>query len=186
MLVSTNREVKICPKGVLKPIGSLKTTKSCGPDFITAKFLKTFAEFLVNSLSKIFQFSITNAALPKVWKHARVAPIFKKGSKQLTKNYRPISLTSTCCKLLEHIVHSIISDHLESEGNLTDSQHGFRAKRSCETQQVSTMHDLTQRFEKGETIDVVILDFAKAFDTVSHNLLLFKLDMYGISNVLLN
>ena len=56
----------------------------------------------------------------------------------------------------------------------------------CETQLVSTIHDLTQRFQKGETIDVVILDFAKAFDTVSHNLLLFKLDRYGISNVLLN
>ena len=101
--------------------------------------------------------------------------ILKKGSKQLTKNYRPISLTSTCCKLLEHIVHSIISHHLESEG----------AKRFCETQLVSTIPDLTQRFAKGETIDIVISDSAKAFDIVSHNLLLFKLFRYSVSNVLL-
>ena len=70
----------------------------------------------------------------------------KKEYTQLTKNYRHISLNDICCKLLEHIVYSIINNHLESGGILTDAQHGFRAKRSCETPLVSTMHDLTQRF----------------------------------------
>ena len=61
-------------------------------------------------------------------------------------------------------------------------QHGFRAKKFCETQLFSTIHDLTQKFEKGETIDVIILDFAKKFDTISQNLLFFKLDRYGMEN----
>ena len=144
-----NREVKICPKGVLKLLGSLQTTKSCGSDFIMAKCCTAKSIEACPCCSNLK----------------------KNRSKQLTKNHRPISLTSIRCKLLEYIVHSIISDHLESEGILTDAQHGFRAKRSGEIQLVSTIHDLTQRFEKGETIDVLILDFAKAFYTVSHNLL---------------
>ena len=114
-----------------------------------------------------------------------MAPVFKKGEKYNAANYRPVSLTSICCKTLEHIIVSNINKHLAFESILADCQHGFRSQRSCETQLVQFYHDLVSNLDAAlnsdqKQTDVIIMDFAKAFDKVPHRRLLYKFEYYGI------
>ena len=98
-------------------------------------------------------------------------------------NYRPVSLTCITGKLLEHIVCKHILGHLKEHGILTDLQHGFRTGRSCETQLLTTFHDIESAYnKKGSQIDIAVLDFSKAFDTVPHDGLLSKLKHYDIDD----
>ena len=113
--------------------------------------------------------------------NANVTAIYKKGSRAEAANYRPILLTSVASKLLEHIIHSHVMKHLEKHNILTDSQHGFRAKRSTETQLIQTIHDISKSLDKKEIVDMAILDFTKAFDKVPHKRLIHKLNYYGIT-----
>ena len=115
-----------------------------------------------------------------------VVPIYKKGEQSSPSNYCPVSLTSICCKLLEHVVYSHIFSHLDQHDILCNEQHGFRHKRSCETQLILTIHDLAKNLDSGLQSDVIFLDFSKAFDKVNHKLLLHKLDHYGIRGGLLS
>ena len=112
-------------------------------------------------------------------------PLFKKGNKSKPENYRPVSLTSITCKLLEHIIYSNIMDHLEEHKILNPIQHGFRQKRSCESQLITAINDFSNCLNAKGQIDSILLDFSKAFDKVDHKGLLQKLKKYGISGQLL-
>ena len=92
-----------------------------------------------------------------------------------------VSLTSICCEVLEHIIYSNISQHLKTHNILCDEQHGFRAKRSCETQLISTIHDLAKNIDNDIQTDAILLDLTKAFDRVPHKHLCNKLSYYGIN-----
>lgn len=111
---------------------------------------------------------------------ANVAPIFKKGNRSTAANYRPVSLTCICSKLMEHVLASSMMTHLESHNLLYEWQHGFRSRRSCETQLVTFLHHLAQNMDRGRQTDAVIMDFSKAFDKVPHRRLMKKLCHYGI------
>ena len=106
--------------------------------------------------------------------------IYKKGARHYAANYRPVSLTSLCCKLLEHAIVSNMVKHLEKHDILNDCQHGFRAKRSCELQILTLYHEMAASLDKKTQTDMVILDFSKAFDRVPHQRLLKKTHHYGI------
>ena len=110
--------------------------------------LKTFAPIISGTLAKIFSYSLNTATVPRAWKLGRVLPIHKKGSKQVPTNYRPVSLTSIVCKLLEHIISSHIHKLFSDCDFLVDNQHGFRAHRSCETQLVHTIDHLFHLYDK--------------------------------------
>ena len=114
------------------------------------------------------------------WKKANISCVFKKGDKHLASNYRPVSISSVCCKLLEHIVCRHLINHFDKYGILTNLNHGFRAGFSCETQLLTTLNDLLISYDQGKQVDVAILDFSKAFDTVPHRKLLYKLNQYGV------
>ena len=106
----------------------------------------------------------------------------KKGPKSKAENYRPISLTCICCKVLEHIITSNIMSHLDKNNILFQNQHGFQSRVSCETQLIQFTQDLYNTLnEKGQT-DVIVMDFSKAFDKVDHQRLLLKLHRLGINN----
>ncbi|MCG8035005.1 MAG: reverse transcriptase family protein, partial [Candidatus Thiodiazotropha taylori] len=119
--------------------------------------------------------------VPSEWRRALIVPLFKKGLKHLPSNYRPVSLTSMACKVLEHIIHSNIMRHFDENDILTVKQHGFRKRRSCVTQLATTIQGIASKLRAGrDQVDVVLLDFAKAFDKVPHRRLLYKLSYYGV------
>ena len=105
---------------------------------------RTKAKTLAPGMTKIFQKSIDCGELPDDWLNANVAPVYKKGDVHKAENYRPVSLTSVTCKLLEHIICKHILTHLEEYNILTSLNHGFRSGYSCEAQLIVTLNDLLQ------------------------------------------
>jgi hypothetical protein len=142
--------------------------------------LKECADELSPYLTLIFKKSLVESNVPDDWKHANVTAIFKKGDRTTAANYRLVSLTSLCCKLQEHVIASNIMRHLSQYNILTDCQHGFRSRRSCETQLLTLTHELASSLDRSVQTDMIILDFSKAFDKVPPARLLGKLSHYGI------
>ena len=173
-------EITVTEKGVRKLLDGLNPNKASGPDQISSRFLKSMSAAVAPALTIIFQASIDQGKVPDDWKLAFVTPLFKKGDRAKASNYRPVSLTSVCCKLIEHIIHSQVINHLERHNILTDEQHGFRKRRSCESQLINTIHDLAKGLNSRQQIDAVLLDFSKAFDKVPHHRLAVKLHHYGV------
>ena len=178
--------ISVSPAGVFKLLSELDPHKATGPDEIPTRLLKELAQELTPILTIFLQASLNQGKIPLDWKAANISPVFKSGDRHDPSNYRPISLTSVTCKMLEHIIHSNIMDHLDIHTILSDVQHGFRKKRSCTSQLTLAIHDLAKGIDNREQIDVILLDFSKAFDKVPHSRLLYKLDYYGIRGTLHN
>ena len=127
-------DIEVDEAGIRKLLQKTNPRKATGPDSIPARILKDCASELAPILTIIFNKSLQEGKVPEDWRHANVTAIYKKGTRHDAANYRPVSLTSLCCKLLEHVIVSKTVNHLERYNILDDCQHGFRAKRSCETQ----------------------------------------------------
>ena len=134
----------------------------------------------------LYKTSLDSGSLPHQWKVANVTPAYKGGDVESVNNYKPISLTSIPCKMIEHIILHHLNEILDNV--LHHRQHGFRRGLSCQIQLCATYHDLVSAADKGHTIHAIIMDFKKAFDKVSHLLLLLqKLNKIpGINGHLLN
>lgn len=171
--------------GVENIIKSLKLSSAPGCDLITTKFLKGTCAYSSIILTKIFQQSLHEGVLPIEWKIGKIVPFHKSGDKHSPLNYRPISLTSIPCKILEHILYSNLATFLESNSFFTRHQHGFRKTFSCETQLVAFTHKLNVILDQTSSADCIFIDFSKAFDKVCHNLLLHKLNELNIDPRLL-
>ena len=171
--------------GVTKLLSDIKPYKSSGPDGIPAFLLKEVALQLAPPLTLVFQASLNQQKSPSDWKVAHVVPVFKKGDRASPNNYRPISLTCLCCKLLEHIIQSNIYVHLTNHQILCDKQHGFRAKRSCKSQLTLIIDDFATCLNNKHLIHAIFLDFSKAFDNMAHRKLCYKLSLLGIRGPIL-
>ena len=171
---------------VFKLLSNINTSKATGPNEIIPKVLKQCTSSLCSSLSLIFSISLnTGKKIPMEWKDDLVVPLYKKASRSDPKNYRPVSLTSLICKLLEKIVRQHVTLHLEKHNILIDNQHGFRNKRSCDTQLQLTLDDWYKAIENKQNVDVIYLDVSRAFTCVPHNRVLSKLYNFGIKGSLL-
>ena len=173
-------EIKIHENGIFKLLNGLSIHKGTGPDGIPTQVLKELAHELTSVMLLFFQASVNQGSIPDEWKEANVVPIFKKGDKSKAVNYRPVSLTAVLCKVIEHIICSNVMKHLDRNNILTDAQHGFRKRRSCESQLILTVKDLASSMDLKEQIDLILLYFSKAFDKVPHERLLYKMEYYGI------
>ena len=153
----------------------MKSNKSCGPNNIPVTVYKNLAHSICRPLCEIFNLSLSSSSVPTVWKQAIVTPIFKKGSSNDPSNYRPISLTSTACKILESIVKDCVLTHLLANDVLSPHQYGFLAKKSTTCQLLDCCVDWMHNMSLKKHTDIIYLNFAKAFDSVVHSKLLYKL-----------
>jgi hypothetical protein len=152
---------------------ALNPSKAMGPDGIHGKILKRCARSLAYPLSLLFNLSFSTGVIPPDWKLASVVPIHKKGDKSLVDNYRPISLTSLVMKVFERSIKSAL--YAKCVNLLDERQHGFLNHRSCTTQMIPFSNDIALALNDKTRVDIVYFDFAKAFDSVSHDLILQKL-----------
>ena len=187
-MVSTESQLSHCHitlDSISKELEKLNVSKAAGPDQIHPKLLSELRDVLAVPLFIIFDKSMKEGKLPPQWKEAYIKPIHKKGSKHKASNYRPVSLTSVCCKIMERIIRKDLMKHLEGNNLISDNQHGFRSGRSCCTQLLELMEIWSNMLDKKEAWDCIYLDFAKAFDKVPHFRLGLKLEANGITGKLL-
>ncbi len=170
----------ITPTEVSKALESLDPNKGPGPDSLHPAILKTLALFITEPLTALFNHFLSISEIPEDWREAIVCPIHKKGDRQDPGNYRPVSLTSIVCKVMETTLKGAIVDHLQRSKTLATSQHGFVPRRCCLTNLLTAEERITTLMDTGEDVDLVYLDFAKAFDSVNHRMLVDKMLMYGI------
>ena len=179
-------DVVITQEEVKQKLANINASKAMGPDHIPGIVLKTLAEEISIPLTKIFNKSISEGTVPDKWKVAEVSAIYKKGDKTDPGNYRPVSLTCICCKIMESLVTKSLRVYLEENKLISKCQHGFRNHRSCVTQLLETLNDLTNLIENKKEIDIIYLDFSKAFDSVPHVRLIDKLKAYGVNGNILD
>ena len=153
---------------------------------MTSRTMKECAKELAPHLCKIYQKSLDDGEVPQLWKEANIVPIHKSGSKAIMANFRPVALTSVICKVFERIICSAVMSFLMSNDLISEQQHGFVRGRSCQTNILLCLEKWTEIVDGGNSVDVAYFDYAKAFDKVSHRLLLLKLQSYGIDGKLLN
>ena len=132
-------------------------------------------------LGLFYKNTLDTGLIPRKLKCAQITPIYKGGSRAEASNYRPIALTSHVIKVLEKIVVKQISSYLENNNKLNQDQYGFRAGRSCLAQLLGHHEKILSALEHGQNVDVVYLDFAKAYDKVDHGILIHKVRDMGIS-----
>ncbi|PKU41187.1 rna-directed dna polymerase from mobile element jockey-like [Limosa lapponica baueri] len=153
----------------------LDAHKSMGPDGLHPRVLKELADVLTMPLSIIYLKSWLTGEVPMDWRAANVTPIYNKGRKEDPGNYRLVSLTSVPGTIMEQIILSAITSHIMDNQRTRPSQHGFMKGRSCLTNLISFYDKMTRLLGQGKAVDIVYLDFQKAFDTVPHRILMEKL-----------
>ena len=156
-------------------IKKLKEGKAAGPDEISTAFIIRCESAILEPLHIIFNKSLQLGEVPDIWRQANVTPIYKKGSKSVALNYRPVSLTSVVCKIMERILKDRLTEEINEKCWFTNAQHGFRSKRSTTSNLLEFYDEVTTNIDNGNSVDIFFFDLAKAFDMVPHDRLLKKL-----------
>ena len=173
--------IQITEDAVLEQLQELNISKSQGPDKISPRFLSDMCHEVVKPLKIIFEKSLNEEVLPEDWKGANITPIYKnKGDRHQCTNYRPMSLTSIVCKILEKIIRKEILNHMKRNSLFAKEQYGFLEGRSCITNLIETIDEWTRITDEKGKLDCIYLDFMKAFDSVPHQRLLKKIFGYQI------
>jgi len=185
-IIKPLRSINFTPDVVFNYLCKLKRSFSTGSDGIPNVFLRDFANVMAIPLSSLFNVSFLSGALPDDWLYGCITPINKISKPRLVSDYRPITITSCIIKLMETIIRDAILHHCITNNILSPFQYGFLPKRSVETQLLSFMDYCSKSIDNRIPVDVFYLDFAKAFDTISHNILISKLSSIGIRDPLLS
>ena len=162
-------------------LGELDPYSASPDNDIPAKILCSCKSSLSYPLWLLWHSSFQNSVIPNELKLQFISPIFKKGNRTDPANYRPVSITSHIIKVFERVMRNQLVDFLESNDILPESQHGFRKTRSCLTQLLEHVDFVLKSLNDGNEVDVIYLDYSKAFDKVDHCILLAKMKHYGIT-----
>ena len=165
---------------ILETIKSLKNTNSTGHDDLSTKFIKLSAPLLAPILEKLFNLSINSGVYPSNLKIAKVIPIFKKGNSTSVNNYRPISILSPINKIFEKILYAKLIKYIDKSKILYKYQFGFRKNHSTEQALIELVDQIRLNMGGNHMTCGIFIDLSKAFDTVNHQILIDKLDHYGI------
>jgi ribonuclease P/MRP protein subunit RPP40 len=177
-------DIVVNPEVIESRLGNLKADKAAGDDDMSPRILKAVSKEIAVPVAMIFRKSLDAGCVPLDWKTANVAPLFKKGSKLQADNYRPISLTSQICKVVESVLRDELVLHLDRHNLIQNTQHGFRKGYSCATNLLVFLESVTASIDNKQNVDAIYLDLAKAFDKVPHQRLLQKLEAHGIGGPL--
>ena len=176
---------------VILTVKNLNNTNSCGSDGISLRFVRDALPVICCYLTCITNTSIATGIFPTAWKHALVVPLFKGGDSNDVSQYRPLSLLSILSKILEKIVANQLAHYLESNELLSHTQHGFRSHLSTETALMKVTDSIYSNIDEKKISLLTLCDLSKAFDSVSHNILLskcakLKIDPFWFENYLTN
>ena len=166
----------------MKAIEGLESKKSSGHDGISNTLLKVIKASISQSLTIIINQMLTTGIFPDAFKVSKVIPLYKKGDSSLLVNYRPISLLPTISKIFEKVIH----DYFDKYNLLAEQQYGFRKRHSTEYAAVKLIDHVSKEMENGKTPTNVYIDLSKAFDTLTFDILLFKLKYYGVTDTALD
>ena len=164
-------------------IHNLKSSKSVGPYSSSTKIMKISKKITYLPLSQLINDSISKRLFPNICKLAQIIPIFKNDSRLLCTNYRPIYLLSNISKIFEKVIHSRLNLFLEQNNHLYPYQFGFQIDYSTNNALMTIVERIEKQLDPGNYTVGVFVDLKKAFDRVDHNILLQKLDYYGIRGV---
>ena len=167
---------------IIDVIKELSCNSAAGPDGVPVSLLKNSSVELAKPLNILFNHTINTGQVPSTWKEAAVVPIYKGGDRSLAKNYRPISLTSAMMKLLERLIRKQLVNFLSVHNLFNANQHSFRHGRSCLSALLDVYDNMMTSLSNNpkSSVDMIYLDYAKAFDKVDHGVLLNKLKTFGI------
>ena len=164
---SEMNDIHVCKSGLKALLLNLDQRKVGGPDGLTAIILKKFAHYIpsfVDCVHFLVSKSVELGDVPRIWKCANVAPIYKGGDRADVNNYRPISLTCILSKITEHIICSSIWEHVDQFGIITNRQHGFRKCLNTTTQLLHVAHHASKALNDKLNHHIISFDFSKAFD----------------------
>ena len=175
----------VTEEDIKEAIDELRNNAASGADGFPAILLKKCKDLLATPLQIFWNKCMSIGQIPERLKFSIITALHKGGSKSDPANYRPVALTSHIIKIYEKTVRKRITRFMEECNSFNKNQHGFRAGRSCLTQLLAHYDNIISQLEEGHNVDVIYLDFAKAFDKVDFNILLHKLEKHGIQGKLL-
>lgn len=173
--------VKVRVDDVKYVIKTLNSNKPSGLDNIPMKFFKYCIEEISPALATVIQAMLNTGYFPDQLKVAKIIPIYKqKGEKTLVNNYRPISILSSCAKIIEKIMYLHLNRYLEDNNIIMPEQHGYRRNHSTQSAVIILTDEIKKSIDQSEKVGAVFVDFQQAFDRVDHQALLLKLFNFGI------
>lgn len=178
--------IHFSPSLVSNAIKRLRSKSKGGPDNIPPLFLKKCMLWLAPTLAYLYQHSFNEGYIPPIWATAYVTPVYKKGDRTDPANYRPISLTCVLCKVMESVIKDQLTSYLHENGIISEHQHAFIKQHSTATNLLECTRDWSIALHSKQLVDVVYIDFRRAFDSIVHSKLLLKLSSHGITGNLLN